>query len=527
MIKKITLKNFKIFRNITIDLTDKVNMVIGENGTGKSSLLWVISCVLNGSFSQIEKVGIESLFNVEIISEFFTYDEREKTIENLPNIEVEIFLYDIKDNNFEIHGKRNSIGNDNYGLKLLISPNEDYTKEIQEILRNGQEFPFEYYKVEFITFSGSTYNSYNKKHNIKHELIDTSLINTNYSIKKFVQRLYENQSDNATRQRINHEFRKQNNNFSRELYNKYNLIDESPFKVVIDSVKESTFKNSITAQKDNISLYNLGQGENIMLSVSTTMEGLSHPLNIVLIEEPENHLSYLNMKKLINIIENTSAEQLIISTHSNMIASRLGLKNIKLINGNDIMDFENLEDDTSLFFKKSPNNNLLNFILGKKVILVEGDAEFILLEEFYHIINNSYPFEDDVTIISCGGLSFKRYLEIGRILNKKVLVITDNDKNYKKNIEEKYAEYIGLERMHINADGNSDNYTFEVALFNTNEEYIQSTFETKRMSNGVQKYMLENKTEFAMKLLIELQTNKTEKFQIPEYIKDGIIWIKK
>lgn len=201
-------------------------------------------------------------------------------------------------------------------------------------------------------------------------MIDTSLINTKYSIKKFVNRLYESQSDKNKRQKINHEFRKLNNDFSKTLYELSYLNKTNEYKIVIDSVRESKFTNSITAQKDNISLHNLGQGENIMLSVSTTMKDYEDPLNLILIEEPENHLSYLNTKKLIKMIDSTLVNQLIISTHDNMIASRLGLENIILMNNKKQSSFNNLDNDTSLFFKKAPNSNLLNFILANKVILV-------------------------------------------------------------------------------------------------------------------------------------------------------------
>ena len=36
-----------------------------------------------------------------------------------------------------------------------------------------------------------------------------------------------------------------------------------------------------------------------------------------------------------------------------------------------------------LLFIKAPDNNILEFILSKKVILVEGDAEYILAEALF------------------------------------------------------------------------------------------------------------------------------------------------
>ncbi len=114
MIEEIKLKNFKRFRDTTITFNDGRNMLIGENGVGKSSILLAISCVLSGSYSFIEKLGVHTLFNVEVIQEFMN---SEKAYNDLPLVEVELF---IKDDviNHEINGKKNSIGTEKNGLKM-------------------------------------------------------------------------------------------------------------------------------------------------------------------------------------------------------------------------------------------------------------------------------------------------------------------------------------------------------------------------------------------------------------------------
>ena len=39
MITQLTLKNFTVFNDLSIDFSAKINVIIGENGTGKSHLL--------------------------------------------------------------------------------------------------------------------------------------------------------------------------------------------------------------------------------------------------------------------------------------------------------------------------------------------------------------------------------------------------------------------------------------------------------------------------------------------------------
>ncbi|WP_342030742.1 TOPRIM nucleotidyl transferase/hydrolase domain-containing protein [Streptococcus pneumoniae] len=42
----------------------------------------------------------------------------------------------------------------------------------------------------------------------------------------------------------------------------------------------------------------------------------------------------------------------------------------------------------------------MNFSLGKKIILVEGNAEYILVEKFFEILHSKKPEEFNVSIIS-------------------------------------------------------------------------------------------------------------------------------
>ncbi len=72
--------------------------------------------------------------------------------------------------------------------------------------------------------------------------------------------------------------------------------------------------------------------------------------------------------------------------------------------------------DTATFFMKAPDHNVLDFVLSKKSILVEGDADFILMEAFFKQIAGGELEKYDVHVLSVDGTSFPRYLEIARNL---------------------------------------------------------------------------------------------------------------
>ena len=73
MISKVILKNFKGFQNIELECNKENNILIGENGSGKTTILYAIGLVLSGSHAQIEKNGLASLFNSTAISKFFKF----------------------------------------------------------------------------------------------------------------------------------------------------------------------------------------------------------------------------------------------------------------------------------------------------------------------------------------------------------------------------------------------------------------------------------------------------------------------
>jgi len=248
-------------------------------------------------------------------------------------------------------------------------------------------------------------------------------------------------------------------------------------------------------------------------------------IKILLIEEPENHLSFINMLKLISLLQSTN-QQLFISTHSNMIASRLELKNLHILSRDNSTNIQKISNGAARFFQKSPNTNLLDFILSKKAILVEGTAEYILLNKFYESQFNQLPQDNDISIISVNGLNFSHYLELACILEIDTLIITDNDRDYNQNIIEKYNKYCDIETISIKSDKDNNNFTFEACLYNFNKERFDESFKNSSMKNGLLRYMLDNKVEFAMRLLEKME-NDNYQIEIPDYIREGMEWLRK
>lgn len=182
-----------------------------------------------------------------------------------------------------------------------------------------------------------------------------------------------------------------------------------------------------------------------------------------------------------------------------------------------------ISEDTAKFFMKAPDNNMLQFVLAKKVILVEGDAEFIMMDAFCRRVLNHSLSEQGIDVISVEGKSFKRYLEIAKVLKMRVAVITDNDGNYDENITAAYQGYMDNEFDNIKIYSELDNerYTFEVAIYRDNQTACDELFESGRRTLSILNYMLANKAEAAFKLL----TEKSDTIVTPQYIKNALEWV--
>jgi predicted ATP-dependent endonuclease of OLD family len=513
-ITKIKLKNFKKFRDLTIVFDSKINLLIGDNEAGKSSILIAIDTVLSGSRNKVETIGVENLFNIDAITEFL---EGEKKIEDLPTLSIELFLNE--QNNFELSGKSNSTGEKLDGLKLICEPRFDLSNEIKEILEQEESnFPYEYYSISFKTFADQSYTGYKKY--LKHLLIDNTQINNEYATKEYVKKVFSNHANETDKNKFQNAYRKYKDHFKNNVLNDLNekITDDYAFSIKTGS--KYNLDSDLTISEGSIDIENKGKGRQCFIKTKFALQKADRVLDVVLLEEPENHLSHINMKKLIKEISDADDKQLFIATHSDLVSTRLDLRKAILLNNNSStsIKLKDLSSDTAKFFMKAPDNNILQFILSNKVILVEGDAEYILMEDFFKKEIGISLEESGVHIISVGGLKFKRYLEIAKLLNIKTAFITDNDKDYTNNCTERYKDFVG-ENIKLFSDEEDEIYTFEVAIYKDNTDLCDNLFNPSVKT--VQEYMLDNKANCAFKLLDE----KIDEIEVPEYIKDALVWI--
>ena len=118
IIEKIRLINFKRFRDYIVMPNKKINIFVGDNEVGKSTILEAIDIVARGSVNRIEKIGLDKLLNIDAVNEF---KEGKRTFENLPTLKIELYLSGNFD--FTMNGKNNEDGKVCDGIRLICEPN--------------------------------------------------------------------------------------------------------------------------------------------------------------------------------------------------------------------------------------------------------------------------------------------------------------------------------------------------------------------------------------------------------------------
>ena len=293
-----------------------------------------------------------------------------------------------------------------------------------------------------------------------------------------------------------------------------------------DNIDE--WKHQMSIMVERIPFENIGFGTQNSIKIELAIKNSKEQVNLIMMEEPENNLSYTNMTKLIDHIMQSEGKQMFISTHSSYIANKLNLGNIFLLHNGKIKSMSELPEDTKRYFKKLPGYDTLRVVLAEKVILVEGPTDELIIQKAYLDEYGKLPMEDGIDVIVADALAFKRYCDIAVLLKKKIVIVTDNDGNIQKNINEKYSDYLDKTNLVFVYEENEMLNTIEPSVLEVNcENNVPTELFKKAISkNGsmtnknkqeVLDFMLNNKVEWAFRVL-----ESEEKINYPEYIKNAI-----
>lgn len=523
-IKSLHIEGFKKFVTLDVRFNEHMNILVGENEAGKSTILDAVRTVLNQQYRTADKSVLRDLFNTQLVAEF----QDNPSIKTLPRILIEVELSlssEQKDADYffgEVYGKRKK-QEEKFGIRFECQFDEELGTGLEQSILEGK-IPYEYYTLTWTTFANRPYQMI--KRPLHFLFIDTTISTVTSSFNYYNRTLFASKYDELVRTKAKNAFRE-------KLQEAFDSVELPPIsenrKFGVDS-KKVVLEAVLSVYEDSIALENRGSGMESLIKTQIALDK-SNGLDVILMEEPENHLCFSTLQKMLHeISEKQNESQIVIATHNNMIASRLNLKNVLWITENSVKSLSDVKPDVAEFFVKADDNSFLQLLLSTKIFLVEGTTEFLLVPYFYQQLTGHTLEEDEVTVIPCNGISFKKYLSIAERVNKRIAVITDNDGK-----QEKIAEANSFNQSHdmqqIYMGATTDEWTWEICVYHANQNALDKMIAiekgAKYLFNGkdygpILGKMLNNKVDIAYQMLTSEST-----FEVPQYIKDAISWINK
>jgi putative ATP-dependent endonuclease of OLD family len=548
-IKKIIIQNFKCFNDVfELELNSGLNILVGDNESGKSTILEAIDLALsgyiNGKYLKMELN--ESLFNKEVVKQYLLEVNGGKSV-LLPSIVIELYCdFDDGGLNAEFEGNNNSmLDRHESGIRFIISFDQEKSNEFIREVKTSQETLYSL-PIEYCDFSWETFSRDPKIPRtipIKSLLIDSSNFRYNNGSDVNASRIIRDGLTFEEETKISQAHRRLKDAFSSdasvEMVNEkiQQNISDKRVSLQIETSTKTSWESSLIPYLDDIPFQNAGKGEQCLVKTKLSLQHkrMQDPnKTVLLLEEPENHLSYSKLNELISYIkEHHKGKQIIISTHNSFVANKLGLENLILLNVDNTFQRRNkfkitdLKSETQEYFKKLPGYDTLRLILCRKAILVEGDSDELIVQKAYLKEKGKIPIEDGVDVISVRSLAFKRFLDIAMALNKPTAVVTDNDGCYKEKIVDNYVAYEKCSAINIFADNRDELCTLEPQIVDANCGQLSVLKEILNLPEGcsdkqsIIEYMEKHKTDYALRIFDKDEQNK---IIFPQYILNAVNW---
>lgn len=426
--------------DITVPFTKGLNVLIGENDSGKTAIIDAIKLILDTHSSEWVKVDIDDFyknstrFRIECRFDDLSDDEAKNFTEWL-GMEGEVpylrVILDVGRNGERILPFDIRAGLDNEGYRLTAGARDYLKTTYLKPLRDAKSelMPRKSSRLSQILAGHEAFKDKDENHYLKEVF---AKLNTE------LEDYFKNEKKGDKKGK---ELKEKLEGYLNKFFGQERSAN---FSITKKKLKEILEILKLALEEEN-----LGLGSHNLLFIATELLNLERSnwngLRLGLIEELEAHLHPQAQLKVIEYLQelteqNGSKVQLILTTHSPNLGSKVMLENLIICSNGKVFpmghSYTKLDASDYKFLERFLDVTKANLFFAKGVILVEGWAEELILPALAKKIDCDLT-QNGVSIVNVGSTAFLRYSKIfqresGPEIEILVSVITDLDiKPYK------------------------------------------------------------------------------------------------
>ena len=520
---KLRYLKVKGFKNLTgndslfnLDFTnkDRITVLIGNNGSGKSNVLEVISAIFSDLYNlsnNRKKIDFDFTIEYEInnhhVQFSFSAEEQYKFLKyNSAGVEEEISIA-----NLEQYLPSNVLmvysGDD---VKLFEQYYKPFTTKFKKIVKDGQEIPTLpkmlyvdkfFWTIALLSLLKSELND-NKEFCKK--ILKNDLLQNIQIFFEFDQSLVKKQLSflNILSQE------KDELHYTLESFKELDYLphEKDLFVHFAGMVGQRKLIKKLKINNNGIDTIHLSEGEKKQILIRVALEILADEDSLILLDEADAFIHVSNKLQLKNLLKQYTNRESILTTHSPTLTHSFEDKHIMMLNNGQIEDkqkqeiFSHITDgiwnyqEQSVFLSSTKNI----------ILLVEGKHDKVHIEEAFKRLKNDYQ-DLEFDIFQMNGEANIKHMILGLANNgvdfetKKIIAIFDNDKAGIKSFGENFKKIEGKTyKKLIDNDGNLSSIFFGFLLpkkISCNYDFtIENMYDGGKYKDALKK-AFENRTD--------------------------------
>lgn len=448
-----------------------LNVLIGENDSGKTAILDAIKLVLKTHAYEWIKVEDIDFFNdstklrIEVVFMGLTTDEAKNFTEWLgwdgegeETKPILRLIYEVERKNDRILPSDIKAGMDETGYPLNAEA-RDYLKSTYLKALRDADAELVAKKNSRVSQILQGHDLFKKKAGVPHEF-EGWFARVNDDIRNWFENDVVPAGGKSNKEQIKDIIDKFLQGFIKDSFSSELKLTDPEIKAILEKISLG-----IEGVK------NLGLGTMNRLYMAAELLHLKKEwdgLKLCLIEELEAHLHPQAQMKVVESLLREKDVQFILTTHSPNLASKVDIDKLIICNGNEVFPLRKeidtqLEKENYSYLKRFLDVTKSNLFFAKGVIIVEGWAEEILIPAIAERLGYDLT-KHEVSIVNVGSTAYLHFAKIflrkdDKQMNIPVSIITDldirpdDDGNFndtkesekRKSLEEKFNNFNGTD----------------------------------------------------------------------------------